>query len=162
MAASDHLHPQQVPGQGELFSGAAYERPKDPSAMAPDEWATHHGENIAYHGTFNPSWRHSPIVHAGTIGQASYRLDAVSRSIKDSPSTGRRTTPPRLPERTSDWDEDPEPQTHTGRVHAVRMTARPYKTVLSDPEVNTAHYLHLRERGHEDWEIPPSVTDSMD
>ena len=130
--------------------------------MSMDKWIEHGGENITYHGTFRRDWQESPVLHAGPIDVASERLHNVATQIEREPrmreayySGGRISD-----ESWSDMETDPEPQHHTGRVHAVRMTQEPHPGVFSDEEANIAHLTHVYNRGAEPHEIPGSVQDS--
>lgn len=169
MAASDHLQEFQMPGagtkpgpgQGQLFYGrAGDEGPPDPTHI--DNWIKQGGSQIAYHGTFRRDWQESPVLHAGPIDVASERLHNVATQLERHPrmreayySGGRISD-----DEWANTETDPEPQHHTGRVHAVRMTQEPHPGVVSDEEANIAHLTHVYNRGAEPHEIPGSVQDS--
>lgn len=127
-------------------------------------WKARYQNDISYHGSFRrDALTRSPIIHAGTLGQAAARLHFVSSTLKHSPLQRLNYYSDETYEDMPDWDEDEdeEPQTHVGLVHAVRHTGGVMPRYATDEEVNTAHYIHLRRQGYEDFEIPRSITDTM-
>lgn len=156
MSANEHLQPR-------LFDPGP-KRPLSPEEKGPSAWYEHHaGEGtLAHHATFRDDWRSAPTVHAGTIGQASYRLDSVATTLKHSPLQAQSYYDASTPEDGYDDDGgDEEPITHTGRVYAFRMSGGVHSSVMSDKDVNDADYLHQLHSGAEDWEISRSVKESL-
>jgi hypothetical protein len=162
MAASDNLHPDQQPS---LFDIDQYTRKRSPEEMGPDAWLEHHGAEgtLTHHATFREDWRDAPTVHAGTIGQASYRLHRVADTIRHSPLQAQSYYDPSVGE---GFDDDSsgdieEPQTHTGRMYAFRMSGGVHSSTLSDRDANDADALYQVHQGAEPWEVSRSVRDSM-
>lgn len=156
MSARDNLHPQ-------LFDTTPYERKKTPGEMSPDEWMTHHGDDVQYHGTFRGhDWTDAPTVHSGTIGQAVMRLDHAATSIKHSPIFAHNYyTPDAGYDSVTDTIPDEPTTPHEGRIHAFRMAGGVYRQPVTDAEANDADYRYQILGGAESHQVSKSVKDSM-
>lgn len=123
-----------------------------------DQWMA--TENPVFHGTFrSEDFGNAEAAHFGTLGQASYRLDAAKRTLEGGGYQRDRYYDPSAS--AFDLEEDQvEPFTHTGRVHARRMTEEPLRGRLMDADANAAEAGFLMKQGYEDWEVPSSVSES--
>lgn len=131
--------------------------PKRPGQKGLDEWVA--TEKPVYHGSFRSDFGDAPAAHFGSLGQASYRLDAAKRQLEGGGYSRDRY----YDASASAWDlpeDEIEPFTHTGRVYARRMTEKPMAGRLIDADANAAQAGHMMSEGYEDWEVPTSVTES--
>jgi hypothetical protein len=157
MAASDNLHPQ-------LFDTTPYHRELTPEEKGPDAWMEHHAAagTLQHHGTFRDEWRDAPVIHSGTMGQASYRLGHIARLVKGDRTARQTYYHPDTPDDGyDDIGDEGEPMEHVGRVYAFRMSGGVHPEVLRDRDANDADYAYQRGQGYDDWEVSRSVKESM-
>ena len=149
MPAHEHL-------QAQLFDPATT-RARDPGEVPFHEWLDQ--PNVAYHGTFNPSWQDAPYHHFGDVHAATERLNTASGLVR---GVTTRQAYYSGETRSEGWDDDyePEEQTHTGQVHARKLDLVGQRRPFSDPHANAAHAHAMLKEGYEEWEVPQSVTES--
>ena len=147
---------KKVGEQLQMFSTEGMET--RPGQKSFDQWLN--TENPVYHGTFrSEDFGNAEAAHFGTLGQASYRLNAAKNTLEGGGYQRDRYYDPSAS--AFDLDEDQvEPFTHTGRVHARRMTEAPMRGRLMDADANAAEAGFLMKQGYEDWEVPSSVSES--
>jgi len=131
--------------------------PKRPGQKGLDEWVA--TENPVYHGSFRSDFGNAEAAHFGTIGQASYRLNAAKSAIEGGGYARDRYYDPSASAFDMP-DDEIEPYQHTGRVYARRMTEKPMAGRLGDADANAAEAGFLMNQGYEDWEVPSSVSES--
>jgi hypothetical protein len=141
-----------------MFDASDYNRhnnPLRPGAKTFDQWLD--TEKPVYHGTFRPEFEQAPSAHYGTMGQA---VDVLHNAEARIQGGGRRTYYD--PSASDDWsdDEDTGPVTHTGRIHARRLTEPKAPGLFTDAEANAAQMGHMLEDGLETYEVPPSIKGS--